>query len=185
MSGVAGHSCTIDASRSNFTNNGFDGLEATDGSGTIDACVTSGNGNDGFFIDVGLFTIRNSFAVRNVGAGFNIAGTQGTSIEFDTAADNGAGFACGTPGFAFPNNLIVRNGSNISTSCTYPTSLISDVTIGINFTSPDVAPYDYHIGAASLAIDMATTASSNDVDYDGDARPQGASKDVGADEFKP
>jgi hypothetical protein len=41
---------------------------------------------------------------------------------------------------------------------------------------------DYHITAGSVAIDAADPITSTDHDYDGEARPKGAARDVGADE---
>jgi hypothetical protein len=50
-----------------------------------------------------------------------------------------------------------------------------------HFVSPDVQPYDYHLGAGSVAIDAATMATL-DHDFDGEPRPKGAARDIGADE---
>jgi hypothetical protein len=47
-----------------------------------------------------------------------------------------------------------------------------------------VAPYDYHIMDSSKAIDMATTMSNVSNDFDGEFRPQGPQKDLGADEYR-
>jgi hypothetical protein len=184
--GVFARQCTIDALRSTFTSNGFDGFSSTDGEAAFERCLASGNTGSGFNLDVGLYHITNSFAFRNGDIGINMYGNTGSTGEFNTVADNtNGGFICGVPNLAYPNNLIVRNGVNTSATCTYPGSLITDVTSGINFKSPDVSPYDYHLMAGSIAIDAAQTSATLGVDYDGDARPQGAGRDVGADEYKP
>lgn len=49
------------------------------------------------------------------------------------------------------------------------------------FTNPAAA--DYHLLAWSPAIDSGTAAGAPDHDYEGDARPQNAGYDMGADEF--
>jgi len=47
------------------------------------------------------------------------------------------------------------------------------------------APWDYHIGAPSSAIDAGTPADAPDMDYDDDLRPLGVGFDIGADEVAP
>jgi hypothetical protein len=183
--GIQGQACSFVGSRSTFANNAINGLALTDGSGTIDGCYSVSNGSDGFSLDLGVYELRNSIAARNVGSGIIVNPTPGTTVEFCTSVDNtGGAIDCLSAGYSFPNNVLARNGSN-SSQCTFPSSIISNGIAGINFKSPDVAPYDYHITAGSIAIDGAVTASTNDHDFDGNSRPQGAGKDIGADEFKP
>ncbi|MDB4956670.1 MAG: hypothetical protein JWO36_4239, partial [Myxococcales bacterium] len=62
-----------------------------------------------------------------------------------------------------------------------PGSIITDNIATLHFKSPDVQPYDYHVDLGSSAIDTAT-GSSIDHDFDGDPRPKGNGRDVGADE---
>lgn len=184
--GVFVQQCTLDALRSSFVNNGFDGVSLTDSEATIEQCAASGNTGDGFNLDVGLYTLRNNFSFRNGGVGIDLYGNAGSQAEFNTVVDNpGGGLLCNIPGLSLPNNIDVRNGTVTNGgNCTYPGSIISANVTGLNFKSPDASPYDYHLTAGSLAIDMAIV-SGVAVDYDGDARPQGAGRDVGADEFKP
>jgi hypothetical protein len=185
-SGLQAQGCTVNASRSIFADNVVNGVSLTDGSGTIDGCYALSNSSAGFNLDLGVYQLRNSIAARNLGSGVEINPTPGTNVEFFTSVDNAAGgIVCLAPGYSFPNNVLARNGSNSSTQCTFPSSIISDVVTGINFKSPDASPYDYHITTGSIAIDAAQTSATLDHDFDGDARPQGAGRDVGADEFKP
>jgi hypothetical protein len=44
---------------------------------------------------------------------------------------------------------------------------------------------DYHLTSGSPCIDVADPAATLDVDFDGDTRPQGSGRDIGADEYKP
>jgi hypothetical protein len=55
---------------------------------------------------------------------------------------------------------------------------------GLNFVSPNGAPFDYHITQNSSAIDQATTSPALAIDIDGDSRPQGKARDQGADEVQ-
>lgn len=183
--GVYAQACAIDALRSTFTNNAFTGVDLTDSNGTFDRCLASGNGNKGSNLDTGLFMIRNNFVYRNGDAGIVVYGNTGTVAEFNTVIDNaGGGMQCTSSGLSFPNNLVVRNGAGNTGGCTFPGSIIAADTTGLSFKSADAAPYDYHITAGSIAIDQATISTVM-IDFDGDARPQGNGKDVGADEFRP
>jgi hypothetical protein len=185
--GVNANKCTIDVIRSSFVSNGDDGLSVVDGGGTIERSTAASNAGDGFSADAGVYVIRNVFAYRNGRAGIDLFGNPGSAIEFCTAADNTeVGITCGNAagGFAFPNNIAARNGQDTQTGCTYPGSIVSTSVNGLNFKSSETAPYDYHITAGSIAIDAATQ-STVATDFDGDMRPQGAQRDVGADEFVP
>lgn len=186
--GVSADKCTVDVIHSTFVSNGADGISIIDGGGTIERSLAASNGADGIRADGGVYVIRNVFSYRNAFSGFDVTGNQGSVIEFCTAADNAnIGIKCGnaTGGFAFPNNISVRNPlGNTETGCTYPGSIISDTVTGLAFKNSETPPYDYHLTAGSIAIDAAIQSTVN-VDYDGDARPNGAGRDVGADEFVP
>lgn len=199
--GLLGQDCTVSVSASRFTKNGGYGINVVDGNATIDRCFVSEN-MGGILLDSGLVTVTNNIVVRNYHPTQNSYGiyvfssSPGNKIEFNTIADNGdgsslnigAGLACdiqsGTA--SFPSNIIVRNKrQTYGTSCMHPTSIISDTDItAVKFKSPDAAPYDYHLQAGSIAIDAATVSTLN-YDFDGDARPNGAGRDVGADELSP
>jgi hypothetical protein len=141
--------------------------------------------------DSGSLSLTNSFIVRN-GGGIDFYSVSTTNqIEFNTIADNGsavAGLSCNLSNsqLSAPNNLFARNAPNtFGTKCTLPSSLSVDNDISaVHFKNPDASPFDYHLTSGSLAIDAATL-STIEHDFDGDARPNGAGRDVGADEFVP
>ena len=185
--GVNSVNCTVSIVKSTFT--GMDlGIELRDSMGIVDsntflaAPVT---------LDAGVFTFRNNFVARSLGSGVEFySSSTGNVFEFNTIVDNGLmydpsyGVSCQlTTPASFPNNIIARNRASTSgTSCTYPGSIIVDTDISaLKFTQPNVPPYDYHLMPGSMAIDLAA-ASTLDHDIDGDARPKGAGRDVGADE---
>lgn len=125
-------------------------------------------------------------------------------FEFNTVADNliangsadKAGVECGS---AFParNNIVsgVAASAALGTACRFDHSLFTGAvpTGDGNMMAPDVlaigyvdvaneAQDDYYrISPTSLATDQATT-SAIVIDIDGQPRPQGAEKDLGADE---
>jgi hypothetical protein len=178
--------CSIVAVRSTFSENGDSGIRTTDSAGTIDRCTFSGNTGYGINLDAGLYTVTNSFSFRN-GTGIEIYPSQpGNVVAFNTVVDNMVGVSCVadvSSSGAFANNLLARNATSTggSSSCTFPNSIIvSDVTT-LHFVHPDAAPYDYHLGSGSVAIDRAASPAP-DHDFDGDARPKGGASDVGADE---
>ncbi|MBA2540076.1 MAG: right-handed parallel beta-helix repeat-containing protein, partial [Deltaproteobacteria bacterium] len=186
--GFEGRGATLVATDSIFRDNNEGGVDLVNATGRFDRCVVSGNAGTGMRLDAGVFVVRNSFVFRNGGTGIDIfASAVGNVVEFNTIVDNAVGVSCvfgaNQPETPFPNNIIVRNGVNTSGGvvCTYPNSILATNISGLNFVSPDVAPFDYHIQAGSIAIDAAA-ATTLDHDFDGDPRPADAA-DVGADEL--
>lgn len=203
-SGLDANSCTVEATNSTFSKNGFVSgrfaIHLSNATGTFDSCIVSEN-IGGMDLDGGLYKVTNNLIVRNYSpttpsTGINLYTTEaGTKLEFNTIVDNGTGTAvlgqginCNLQGVtaSFPNNIIARNTKQTAgANCSYPSSIIVDTDITqLKFKSPDAAPYDYHIDIGSMAIDAATL-STVDHDVDGQARPNGAGRDVGADEFIP
>ncbi|HEY5925376.1 MAG TPA: choice-of-anchor Q domain-containing protein [Kofleriaceae bacterium] len=154
------------------------------------------------------FNISNSFFYHNgandsmVGGLLLGAASSGLSrFEMNTVVDNRAaltadagGIAC-TAAVPAPNNLIVRNlagglGSSPNSNkpaaggCNLGMSLVDAAVDSFAFVSPDVTPYDYHVGPGSMAIDRGVM-SDIDIDFDGGPRPFNNSFDVGADEYTP
>jgi hypothetical protein len=186
--GVFSLGCEIDILRSRFDTN-FSGAELYNGSAHIDASTFSFNGVYGVFVGgPGECSITNSFIFHNQSGVFmNPCGTS-AHFDFNTVADNLQGYSCLSPS-AGPttvasNNIIVRNNQNTPDQgrpCTFPGSIIAADAAPLKFKHPDAAPHDYHLTAGSTAIDAAT-AATNTHDFDGDARPKGGGRDIGADE---
>lgn len=207
----AGNTATLSLVRATLTNNTAGGISATGGTLNVTQSTISGNTGGGISVTGtgATFDITNSFIYRNGdpdngtfgGVNLGIATASSSRFEFNTVVDNRAsagttrvgGVLCDIVGFAAANNIIARNsvggsttGTNSQTlgACTYPTSKIQTDVSGLGFASPDMAPYSYKLTSGSSAIDQATTSSPIAVDYDGDERPQGPQKDIGADELK-
>lgn len=195
--------------RVKLTGNQGLGLSAQGGTVTISQSTISANPGGGISISNAAFDITNNFIYRNGnsttatvgGASIAPMASSASVFAFNTVVDNqiqnsgalAGGVFCDTSGFAAANNIVARNyvsndpnraNANTSGICTFPTSTLSVSLAGIAFVRPDDNPYDYHLLAGSSAIDQATTQSTVGVDVDGDVRPQGAQKDIGADEYK-
>ena len=195
--GLYAHSCSVALDATSMTGNSGGGIDVVDTSLSMDRCVVadnSGSGNEGFpfYFDDGTFKVTNSFFVRNTHGGVHLYSVNpGNQFDFNTIADNtGPGAINGVDCFVtFPlvgaNDIVERNAGDLNTvpnpSCTFTNSIIGVDIAMLHFKSPDVAPYDYHLMHGSIAIDAAS-ASTLDHDFDGDARPKGAARDIGADE---
>lgn len=188
--GIRAHGCAIDVVRSSFVLNGYDGITVTDGSSTIDASLFSQNNGLGLDHDGGTVSVTNSYFVRNVAGVHLYTQEPGGKFTFNTIVDN-TDTQSGDPAiqcysmqaFDASNNIIARNGNNglLGGTCSADHTVISTSVTDLHFVSPDAAPYDYHLMHGSVAIDAATV-STLDHDFDGDARPKGAARDIGADE---
>jgi hypothetical protein len=170
-----------------------------------------GNGGGGVSITSCDFSLVNDFIVQNGSAlspsgGVSIATISGAGthqLDFVTIAGNtaSAGINTGidcfqvTSALTFSSNIVFDNqvssgGKQVSgNNCNYVYSDISDSVNGTGniTTSPsflDPSNSDYHLMQSSLAIDVADPGANLRVDYDGDKRPAGNGRDIGADEAK-
>jgi hypothetical protein len=188
--GVDANTCTVTANRSAFTHNGGlvvgggGGIQAKDHPITIDRCEFSLNSGDGLLYDGTLPLITNSFFTGNHGTGVSLSsGATGGHIQFCTIASNGAvGVHSEQQPIEIANDLIANNSTAsiqcTSGSCTMPGSIVLGTDVS---TAHFKSLLDWHISAGSVAIDAAS-GSTNDHDFDGDVRPLGNGRDVGADE---
>jgi hypothetical protein len=162
--------------------------------------IEIGGGSVSTLFDNMIFRNGNPTTAGVGGVFFTGSVDPATRFEFNTIVDNVAtagsqstgGVSCDSP-FAGANNIIARNAIGASTTvanaqtfgeCTYATSLVQADVTNLLFASPDAAPFSYKLTTGSAAVDMATTASTVMVDFEGDSRPQGAQDDIGADELK-
>lgn len=182
------------------------GVAATGGVLTITQATFSENNEGGLSTtNTVTFDITNTYFVRNGDMNNSAIGgvTLGLAVpgmnrfEFNTVIDNhtvvgAGGVNCAATTFSAPNNIIARNflitAPNQATvgGCTFPSSVVQNNLTGLVLVHPDPpGAFDYRLLAGSTsAINLATTPSTVSVDVDNDARPQGAEKDIGADELK-
>jgi len=209
--GISSNGGTLTVTESQISGNQGGGISLVGGSLALsrsDVALNFGGGISATGVGVS-FDITNNFIYRNGdpdggtfgGLTLGIAGAGSNRLEFNTIVDNrsainSAGVVCNATAFAAPNNIIARNvlgasstapGAQVTPSgCTFPTSKIQSDVLGLGFVDPEApAPFDYRITSTSTVINQALTASTIVIDRDGDVRPIGVQKDIGADEFKP
>ena len=207
---VPGSSASVAVTRAKISDNRGGGIGNSNGSLTVSRSEISANQGGGIAVagPAARFDITNSFIVRN---GDELVGSFGGlllgivtpgsyRLEFNTIADNkaaynSAGIVCNISAFIAPNNIIARNNlagdTNSPTAqvkgsgCVYPSSRIQGDVMGLMFEHPDPpGMLSYKLVPGSTAIDQATTPSSIETDHDGDPRPSGNGKDIGADELQ-
>ncbi len=172
------------------------------------------NTGGGISISGGRFDITNTFIVQNGGPTSTIGGVTFSNIsgagphrfEFNTVAANGGGatvhtgISCGTVlvPLVFSNNIVYGNtvsgggkqfGGSTNCSTTY-SDIGPDATPGAGNINEDpqfmsLQQGNFHLASTSPAKDAADPSSMLPDDVDGDARPQGAARDMGADEVTP
>jgi hypothetical protein len=194
---------------SSITLNKQEGINAQKGPVEILRSTIASNTQYGIFISQCATTITNTFIVRNgmtsSYGGIRMQQLQGLpqSLSFLTIAHNTAsnaniaGLSSDTT-VAITNSILVENNNastgvdQICSGCTATYSMFSSTTVPIgtgNIAGPasfvDIATDNFHLSAASTAVNAGDPASTNLVDYDGDVRPNGTGFDIGADELRP
>jgi hypothetical protein len=211
--GIASSGSFLTVSQSKVSSNQDTGIWVSAGKLTVTQSTVSLNQGGGIYMAsaFGEFSITNNMIFRNGNEDFGFYGgvfvfsthAQVSTLAFNTIVDNrvgtsterAGGVTCDMEGFTAPNNIIARNKAGNDTTagnaqtiglCTYPSSRVQNDETGLAFASPDEAPWSYKLMSGSSAIDQATTAALDIiVDFEGDMRPQGPQKDMGADEYKP
>jgi len=150
-----------------------------------------GNASDGGGISI---TATNSILGS---LDFSHAGGISIHASFDTftSAEVCMETNPGTPTVLFDNDIFydpTAKDAISGTACTFDHAvafplpdLIGTATIAMDPRLVNPSAGDYHLQAGSPAIDAASSAVSDDHDFDDVTRPQGAAPDIGAFEYKP
>lgn len=197
------------------TLNGLGIQQSSGGMVTVTGVTVAGNTGGGIQVTGnGGFKLVNNFIVSN-GSGTSAVGglqianvTQAGTYEcaFNTIYNNDvipsaiAGVNCQTVvvPLAFKNNIVFANkvaagGTQVGGSAmcqhTYsdigPDTVAGTGNINVDPQFVNVAQTDVHLKATSPVKDVADPAATLTIDIDGDTRPQGGGRDLGADEYKP
>ncbi len=191
--GITAFGGTITISQSTFSDNDR-AMYVDGGTLNISRSTIRSNRDGGIYMATPTtFHITNNFIHHNgsrssLFGGVHALPVGNSTLEFNTivynssdAAMGASGVVCTQAGFMARNNLLFGNTTATSGTCTF-VPLPTDTNP--NFVNP--AENNYHLSAATPATILdAVDCSGNAEDVDGDARPQGAKCDLGADEFKP
>jgi hypothetical protein len=207
--GIDSDNCTVTVQGSEVRGNQGIGVSATGGTLTVQGSEVRGNFDGGILLSGGAaLAIRNNMIVGNGlpdPDGSELGGVQiGSSASsdvfaFNTVARNSAGegvatgINCISVGEMIAAGNIVHDGDAggealAAENCRFAFSNVqglaplADGNIDADPLFVNVSEGDFHLLPDSPCIDAADPASTVDVDIDGDARPQGAAADMGADE---
>ncbi|MEJ7599243.1 MAG: choice-of-anchor Q domain-containing protein [Kofleriaceae bacterium] len=208
----AGNTSMLQLTRANVSGNAGGGIFTSGGTLTVTQSTISGNAGGGVSISNAQFDLTNNLIVQNGGpasliGGINLASVSGTGahrLDFNTISANAgtstvnSGVNCGIVGAAiiFTNNIIYGNtvsgggkqvGGSTNCSATYsnigPDATPGPGNINLDPLFTNAAQGNFHITPASPAKNAADPAATLAVDVDGEARPQGSARDIGADEI--
>jgi hypothetical protein len=198
-----GNAAKLTLHRAKLLNNAGGGISATGGTLTVSQSTIALNSGDGVEINNTQFDITNTVIARNGGIGFYLILINNglRRFEFNTVAQNQgpagitAGVVCAviaTP-LELRNSIVYDNGAGLQvegTNCSWTYSDIGPMAVSGtgNIDAPPMfvnpAQNDFHLQSGTPAKDAADPAASLAIDIDGDARPQGAARDMGADEIR-
>ncbi len=206
---AAGGMPKLALTRAKVTNNTGGGISASGGMLTVSQSTILGNTGGGILISGTQFDITNSIIVKNGGPNSGLGGIQVNGIvgngtrrfEFNTVAQNQATTGI-TPGvlcsavampFVLTNSIVYDNGTGIQVegancSWTYsdigPTAAPGTGNINAPPMFVNAMQSNFHLQSGSPVKDAADPAASLAIDIDGDTRPQGDGRDMGADEIR-
>lgn len=197
--------------RVRIADNGGSGVSAIGGKLTVTQSTIYGNYGGGISIGMAEFDLTNNFIVANGTGTSTFGGVRIDSIpmgltgrlEFNTITENNgtAGSTTGvlctsvfTP-LIFSNNIVYENvgtsgrmqtaGPNCS--WTYSdigpgTSVSGTGNMNVDPEFKNTIAHDYHLMPTSMVKDKADASATMAIDVDGEQRPMGSGRDLGADE---
>ncbi len=208
---ISSSGCQLVVSHSQLLDNQDSGIIASTSDVTLVRSVVSGNQFAGIDLSLSSFDIENNVIAKNGGpnglSGVFIGTIRTGSVArrvfgFNTVTQNSgpfgnvSGVVCdqdvGVP-LAMTSNIVVNNAGPAQVSGGACVWTYSDIAPGPvsgtgNLSSDplfvDPSHNNFHLQIASPVRDAADPAATLAVDIDGDARPQGAGRDMGADEIK-
>jgi hypothetical protein len=207
--GINSIGCAVTLHHARVAGNQGPGIAASGGSVAMARSLVVANQGGGVVLASALFDLNNNFIVRNGNPTSGFGGvlisqvtTRGTHVfEFNTVAHNQATIGS-TPGvictivtapLSFGSSIVFGNATGTQVegaNCAWSYSDIGPVPVvgtgnivsDPQFTAP--AQNNFHLQVASPLRDAADPAATLADDIDGEARPQGSGRDVGADEIK-
>jgi hypothetical protein len=210
-SGIVGSQCQLVVSHSQVLNNQVFGITAMQSDVVVVRSLVSGNAFAGLSLSAQpTYDIENNVIIKNGGpnglGGISISGIGGgvgrRVFAFNTVSQNSGPFG-GVSGvvceqstgvaLAMTSNLVINNAGPfqvIGSACvwTYSDTLPFPVPGTGNVSSDplfvDPVHNNFHLQLASPVRDAADPTATLAIDIDGDARPQGGGRDMGADEIK-
>jgi hypothetical protein len=146
---------------------------------------------------VNSFVVDNGIAAAGSSGGIYLQGTAG-SIDFTTVAGNlrdsseaVGGIICVSDAtVSVANSVIWANTAQEISGCAASYTDVEGSASGVgNINSnpgfASAASGNYHLSSTSPCRNAADPDATEDLDVDGDSRPEGARCDMGADEFWP
>lgn len=210
--GINSVGCSVVIDHAQIAMNQGPGIAVSAGSAAITRSVIAANQSGGAVITGAIFDLHNDFIVKNGNPNSAFGGVLISQItppdvgdthrfDFNTVAQNQAtvgstpGVVCSvvaTP-LAFTSDIVFGNadGTQIEGSnCTWtysdigpgPVAGTGNLASDPQFVAP--AQNNFHLQVSSPLRDAADPAATLADDIDGDVRPQGSGRDVGADEIK-
>lgn len=202
----SGNTASLDLVRVRVSENAGGGISATGGTITVKQSNIFQNTGGGVTLNSSSFEIQNTVIAKNGNASsvfggvlINQLGPGSRVLAFNTIANNvgqtpfTTGVTCqliAAP-VTFSNNIIYGNASGqvTGTNCGYTFSLIGpdagpsgNGNLNADPLFVNATQNNFHIMTTSPAKDAADPAATLAIDIDGQMRPAGSARDIGADE---